>query len=114
METPNKKITELDALIVGAGFGGIYQLKTLRDLGFDVKLLEMGGDYGGVWYWNRYPGARVDSTIPNCKYLSEPPRTVLKGRDPQTSLMTRISGKSGPGNKDSPGPRRSGPTLPTR
>lgn len=44
---------ELDALIVGAGFGGIYQLKVLRDQGFNVKLVERGSDFGGVWYWNR-------------------------------------------------------------
>lgn len=50
---------ELDALIVGAGFGGVYQLKHLRDAGFNVKLVESGTDFGGVWYWNRYPGARV-------------------------------------------------------
>ncbi|KAK8074596.1 hypothetical protein PG997_009259 [Apiospora hydei] len=55
---------ELDALIVGAGFGGVYQLKHLRDAGYKVKLVEGGTDYGGVWYWNRYPGARVDSSIP--------------------------------------------------
>lgn len=54
----------LDAVIVGAGFGGVYQLKQLRDAGYNVRLLESGSDYGGVWYWNRYPGARVDSAIP--------------------------------------------------
>lgn len=75
MESRNSRTTELDALIVGAGFGGVYQLKTLRDLGFNVKLVEMGGDYGGVWYWNRYPGARVDSPIPLCKYLSKLSKT---------------------------------------
>jgi ribulose 1,5-bisphosphate synthetase/thiazole synthase len=47
---------ELDALIVGAGFGGIYQLKRLREEGFVVKLVESGDNYGGVWYWNQYPG----------------------------------------------------------
>jgi cation diffusion facilitator CzcD-associated flavoprotein CzcO len=41
---------ELDALIVGAGFGGVYQLKRLRDEGFNVKLVEYGSDFGGVWY----------------------------------------------------------------
>lgn len=55
---------KLDALIVGAGFGGVYQLKKLRDEGYNVKLVEAGDDYGGVWYWNRYPGARVDSATP--------------------------------------------------
>lgn len=58
----------VDAVIVGAGFGGIYQLKKLRDAGFKVKLLEGGSDYGGVWYWNRYPGARVDSAIPHYEF----------------------------------------------
>ncbi|KAF9728339.1 hypothetical protein PMIN04_007724 [Paraphaeosphaeria minitans] len=57
-------VQELDALIVGAGFGGVWQLKRLRDEGYKVKLVECGTDYGGVWFWNRYPGARVDSAIP--------------------------------------------------
>lgn len=47
----------LDALIVGAGFSGIYQLKTLRDQGLRVKAIEAGSDVGGTWFWNRYPGA---------------------------------------------------------
>ena len=42
-------VVELDALIVGAGFGGLYQLKKLRDQGFTVKLVESGTNYGGVW-----------------------------------------------------------------
>ncbi|KIW86956.1 uncharacterized protein Z519_12421 [Cladophialophora bantiana CBS 173.52] len=52
------------ALIVGAGFGGVYQLRRLRQEGHKVKLVDLASDYGGVWYWNRYPGARVDSAIP--------------------------------------------------
>lgn len=52
----------LDALIIGAGFGGIYQLKKLRDdLGLNVKVLEKGSDAGGTWFWNRYPGAKSDT-----------------------------------------------------
>lgn len=51
-----------DAIIVGAGFSGLYQLHKLRDeLGLRVKVLEKGGEIGGTWYWNRYPGARCDS-----------------------------------------------------
>src|SRR6202047_2556906 len=51
-----------DALIIGAGFSGLYQLLCLRDrLGLSVKVLETGGGVGGTWYWNRYPGARCDS-----------------------------------------------------
>ena len=53
--------TELDALVIGAGFAGLYQLLRLRDLGLSVKALEAGGGVGGTWYWNRYPGARCDS-----------------------------------------------------
>ena len=55
-------VTELDALIIGAGFAGMYQLLCLRDrLGLSVKVLEAGEGVGGTWYWNRYPGARCDS-----------------------------------------------------
>ena len=52
----------LDAVVIGAGFSGMYMLKSLRDkLGLNVKVLEMGSTVGGTWYWNRYPGARCDS-----------------------------------------------------
>jgi cation diffusion facilitator CzcD-associated flavoprotein CzcO len=51
-----------DALVIGAGFSGLYQLLCLRDrLGLSVKVLEAGNGVGGTWYWNRYPGARCDS-----------------------------------------------------
>ncbi|KAI1383577.1 cyclopentanone 1,2-monooxygenase [Hypoxylon trugodes] len=63
-----KKVEELDALIIGAGFSGVYQLKRLRDGGYNVKLVEAGSDYGGIWYWNRYPGARVDSHAPHYQF----------------------------------------------
>ena len=54
--------TELDALVIGAGFAGLYQLHCLRNrLGLSVKALEAGSGVGGTWYWNRYPGARCDS-----------------------------------------------------
>jgi cyclohexanone monooxygenase len=49
-----------DVVIVGAGFGGLYMLHKLRELGFDAHIVEAGGGVGGVWYWNRYPGARCD------------------------------------------------------
>lgn len=68
MGSRTNEFEELDALVVGAGFGGIYQLKRLRELGYKTKLLESGGNYGGVWYWNRYPGARVDSSIPHYEF----------------------------------------------
>jgi cyclohexanone monooxygenase len=51
-----------DAVVVGAGFSGMYMLKTLRDkLGLKVRVYEAGDTVGGTWYWNRYPGARCDS-----------------------------------------------------
>jgi cation diffusion facilitator CzcD-associated flavoprotein CzcO len=57
-----RKPTELDALVVGAGFAGLYQLHCLRDrLGLSALVLEQGEGVGGTWYWNRYPGARCDS-----------------------------------------------------
>ena len=49
-----------DAVVVGAGFAGLYMLHRLREAGFSVRGFEAGGDVGGTWYWNRYPGARCD------------------------------------------------------
>ena len=60
----------LDALIVGGGFNGLYQLYQLRKQGFSVQLVDAGAGLGGVWYWNCYPGARVDSHVPNYQYGS--------------------------------------------
>ena len=53
--------TQLDAVIIGAGIAGLYQLYRLREQGLKVKAVEAGDNVGGTWYWNRYPGARVDS-----------------------------------------------------
>jgi cyclohexanone monooxygenase len=50
----------LDAVIVGAGFAGMYMLHRLRRLGFAARVIEAAGGVGGTWYWNRYPGARCD------------------------------------------------------
>ncbi len=52
---------EVDAVIVGAGFSGLYMLHRLRELGFTTRLFEAADGVGGTWYWNRYPGARCDS-----------------------------------------------------
>ena len=54
------KSSEVDALIVGAGFAGLYQLHKLRQQGLNTRVVERGNDVGGTWYWNRYPGARCD------------------------------------------------------
>jgi cation diffusion facilitator CzcD-associated flavoprotein CzcO len=53
---------DVDAVVIGAGFSGLYMLHKLRDeLGLTVRVFEAGGGVGGTWYWNRYPGARSDS-----------------------------------------------------
>ena len=44
-----------DAVIVGAGFAGLYMLHRLREMGFKARVLEAGSGVGGTWYWNRYP-----------------------------------------------------------
>ena len=49
-----------DAVVVGAGFAGMYMLYRLRGLGLSVRVYEQGSGVGGTWYWNRYPGARCD------------------------------------------------------
>jgi cation diffusion facilitator CzcD-associated flavoprotein CzcO len=66
MMSANTKLVdkELDVLVVGAGFGGVHILHHLRKLGYSVKVFEAGDDFGGIWYWNCYPGARVDSEVP--------------------------------------------------
>jgi cation diffusion facilitator CzcD-associated flavoprotein CzcO len=54
-------VPEYDAIIIGAGMSGLYQLYRLREQGLRVRVLEAGTEVGGTWYWNRYPGARFDS-----------------------------------------------------
>ena len=49
-----------DAIIVGAGFAGLYTLYRLKKMGLRIALLEAGSGVGGTWYWNRYPGSRCD------------------------------------------------------
>src|ERR1700722_16118264 len=54
-------VEQYDAVIIGAGVTGLYQLHRLRQLGISVRLYDDGSGVGGTWYWNRYPGARFDS-----------------------------------------------------
>lgn len=67
---------DLDALVVGAGFGGLYQLKRLRELGLNTKAIDAAGDVGGTWYWNQYPGAmseydiQIVTLIASCNQLT--------------------------------------------
>jgi cyclohexanone monooxygenase len=54
------QVGELDAVVIGAGFAGLYMLYRLRGLGLSVRVYEAGDGVGGTWYWNRYPGCRCD------------------------------------------------------
>src|SRR5699024_3919929 len=56
----NSKV-DYDAVVIGAGFSGIYMSHILHENGFSVKVFEKASDVGGTWYWSRYPGARCDS-----------------------------------------------------
>jgi cation diffusion facilitator CzcD-associated flavoprotein CzcO len=58
-----------DVLIIGAGITGLYQLHVLRQHGLSVRVLEAGGGIGGTWYWNRYPGCRLDSESYTYQYI---------------------------------------------
>lgn len=60
---------DLDALIIGAGVAGLYQLHQLREHGLKVRAYDAAPDIGGTWYWNRYPGARFDSEAYIYQYL---------------------------------------------
>ena len=61
-----------DAIVIGAGISGLYQLHRLRGLGLSVRVFEAGSGVGGTWYWNRYPGARFDSESYSYGYSFSP------------------------------------------
>ena len=63
---------DVDVVVVGAGFAGMYSLHKQMSDGFKVEIYEQADDVGGTWYWNRYPGARCDSESHTyCFYFSE-------------------------------------------
>ncbi|GAB5413467.1 MAG: alpha/beta hydrolase fold domain-containing protein [Congregibacter sp.] len=72
MQNDNKKESEVDVIVVGAGFAGMYQLHRLRAAGFKTGVLEAADDVGGTWYWNRYPGARCDILTVDYSYSWDP------------------------------------------
>src|SRR5690606_22791664 len=63
---------EWDAIVVGAGFAGLYALHRLRRMGLRTVVLEAADDVGGTWYWNRYPGARCDIVTTAYSYSFDP------------------------------------------
>jgi acetone monooxygenase (methyl acetate-forming) len=62
-------VRELDALVIGAGVAGLYQLHQLREQGLAVRAYDSASGVGGTWYWNRYPGSRFDSEAYIYQYL---------------------------------------------
>jgi len=61
-QAPSRPAVDVEAVVIGAGFSGLYMLHRLRNvMGLTVRLFEVGDGVGGTWYWNRYPGARSDS-----------------------------------------------------
>jgi cation diffusion facilitator CzcD-associated flavoprotein CzcO/acetyl esterase/lipase len=63
---------DVDVVVVGAGFAGLYMLQRLRSMGFSTKVFESADDVGGTWYWNRYPGARCDIMTADYCYSWDP------------------------------------------
>ena len=68
----NKATATLDAVVVGAGFAGLYMLHRLRGIGLTARVFEAGSGVGGTWFWNRYPGARVDIESQEYAYSFSP------------------------------------------
>ena len=76
-----------DAVIVGAGFAGIYMLYRLRHLGMTARVFEMGDNVGGTWYWNRYPGARCDAESLAYSFSFSPDLSQLVPREDPVRLQ---------------------------
>ena len=71
LASDDKVVEDIDVLVIGAGFAGLYQLINLRERGFNVKVYDMASEIGGIWYWNCYPGARVDTEAPLYQFSRE-------------------------------------------
>lgn len=72
MQHDTARPATFDAVVIGAGFAGIYALYRLRAMGLAVQALERADDVGGTWYWNRYPGARCDVESMSYSYSFSP------------------------------------------
>ncbi|GHO99813.1 cyclohexanone monooxygenase [Reticulibacter mediterranei] len=72
MSRKQHSASEFDAIVIGAGFSGLYMLYRLRELGLSTRVYEAGEGVGGTWYWNRYPGARCDTPSIHYSYSFSP------------------------------------------
>jgi len=71
-QAPSRSAVDVEAVVIGAGFSGLYMLHRLRGLGLNVQVFEAGSGVGGTWFWNRYPGARCDiASLDYCYSFSE-------------------------------------------
>ena len=80
---------DVDVVVIGAGFGGLTMLYRLRERGFSMQGVEMGDGVGGTWFWNRYPGARVD--IQSVEYslsISREVQDALAASAPGSALLS--------------------------
>jgi len=95
-----------DAIVIGAGISGMYQLHRLRGLGLRVRGFEAGTGVGGTWYWNRYPGARFDSESWTYGYsFSEEILRECERLAPHSALSdSRNTDQVGCGDKRPPSP----------
>jgi cation diffusion facilitator CzcD-associated flavoprotein CzcO len=83
-----------DAIIIGAGISGLYQLLKLRQLGMTARVFEAGTGVGGTWYWNRYPGARFDSESWSYGYSFSPATSSSTPQScPRTGASRHATGK---------------------
>ena len=82
-------VEHYDAVIIGAGVGGLYALHHLRAMGLAVRVFDGAAGVGGTWWWNRYPGARVDGPgSPFTATRSRRSRAGMElGRDPARSAV---------------------------
>ena len=112
----------VDVVIIGGGFGGLLAGARLREAGVkSIRMIEKGGDFGGTWYWNRYPGAQCDiesyiylplleetGYIPKEKYSSLPKSWPMHGVSAKSSIYIamhafRLRSKTLPGARKSAG-----------
>ncbi len=85
--TSQASTPDFDAIVIGAGITGMYQVYVLRNMGFSVKGYDGSSDVGGTWYWNRYPGCRLDTESYTYGYFG------LKGIIPEWRWSERFAGQ---------------------